>query len=44
MRFLGDVQKPCRWASLITGALMREPGGFRLLGLLRVKGKYIRIP
>ena len=44
MRFLRDVQKPCRRASLITGALIGEPGGFHLPGLLTVKGKYIWIP
>ena len=35
MRFLRDVQKPCRRASLITGALIGEPGGVCFLGLLR---------
>ena len=39
MRFLRDVQKPCRQASLITGALIGEPGGVCLPGLLRVKKK-----
>ena len=40
-RFLRDVQKSCKRASLITGALIGEPGGVCLPGLLRVKDKYI---
>jgi hypothetical protein len=44
MRFLRDVQKPYRWASLITGALIGEPGGVRSPELLRVKEKYIWVP
>ena len=44
MRFLRDVQKPCRRASLITGALIGEPGGVSLQGLLRVKEKYSWVP
>jgi len=35
------VQKPCRQASLITGALIGETGGVRSPGLLRVKEKCI---
>jgi hypothetical protein len=33
MRFFRDVQKPCRRASLITGASIREPGEVHLPGL-----------
>ena len=44
MRFLKDSQKPCRRACLITGALIGEPAGVCLAGLLRVKENYIWIP
>jgi len=44
MRFVRDVQKPCRRASLITGALIGEPGGVCLPGLLGVKEKHIWVP
>jgi len=44
MRFLRDVQKPCRRASLIKGALIGETGGVLSPGLLRVKEKYIWVP
>jgi hypothetical protein len=36
MRLFRDVQKPCRRASLITGASIGEPGGVRLPGLMRI--------
>jgi len=35
MRFLGDMQMPCRWASLFIGALLGNLEGVRVPGLLR---------
>jgi hypothetical protein len=35
MRFLGDMQMPCRWASFFIGTLLGNLEGVRLPGLLR---------
>ena len=35
---------PCRWASLFIEALLGNLEGVCLLGLLRKKDKYIRVP
>ena len=44
MRFLRDMQRPCKWVYLSIGALLGNLEGVCLLGFLRNKNKYIWVP